>query len=122
MSVGGALGAVGRHGVATLWPTGTLPWATLAVNLTGAAALGALMTLVVERLPPGRYLRPFLGIGVLGSWTTVSTLMADTRQLWADGHAWVAGGYLAGTVLGGLAAAWAGVAAVRTLTGRGGIP
>ena len=37
------------------------------------------------RWPPHRYVRPFLGVGVLGGYTTFSTYMLDTRPCWRRG-------------------------------------
>lgn len=86
---------------------GGFPWATFLVNITGSLALGVLMTLVVERWPPTRYVRPFVGIGVCGGYTTWSTLMTDSILLMRSRHVLIAVGYLAATLVCGLAATMA---------------
>ena len=52
--VGGVLGALVRVGLAQAAPTGAgaWPWATFAVNMAGALALGYIVTRLQERLPP----------------------------------------------------------------------
>ena len=116
IAVGGALGSVGRWGVSELLPhdPGQVAWSTFAVNVSGALLLGLLMAFMADVLAGTRYVRPFLGVGVLGGWTTFSTYMFDTRAMLAGGH--VASGlllYLAGTLLVGLVGVWAGLAAGR---------
>ncbi|MDX6300581.1 MAG: fluoride exporter [Nocardioidaceae bacterium] len=124
VSVGGALGSLGRWGVSRALPhaDGQVPWATSVENLSGALLLGLLMAVVLSRGAPGRYLRPFVGVGVLGGYTTFSAYMLDTRGLLAAGHLPTALGYLLGTLAGGLVAVWAGLATGRGLlaaAGRG---
>lgn len=115
IALGGALGSLGRWGLATALPhpATSFPWATFITNVTGCLALGGLMVLT-EVWPPSRYLRPFLAIGVLGGYTTFSAYMLDTRTLLVTGHAATAGAYLAGSLAAGLAAVWAGVVAARS--------
>jgi fluoride exporter len=108
---GGSLGSVARYEVALAMPhaPGGFPWATFLVNITGSLALGLTMALVVERWPPTRYVRPFVGIGVCGGYTTWSTFMTDSTLLVRGGHLAMAVGYLTATVVCGLAATVAGV-------------
>lgn len=115
ISAGGALGSLARWGVGEAWPWSgnSFPVATFVVNVSGGFALGVLMVLVLDVWPARRYLRPFLGVGVLGGYTTFSTYMLETRELLADGRLSTAAAYLGGSVLVGLAAVWLGVAATR---------
>jgi len=119
VAAGGALGAAARSGLAAAWttPPGGFPWATLLVNLTGCAVLGALLELLARLTVPPRLARPFLGTGLLGGFTTFSAYALETRTLVAAGRPGLAAGYLAGTLVGALAAVWLGMLGVR-LTGR----
>ncbi|MEH0934736.1 fluoride efflux transporter FluC [Micromonospora psammae] len=120
VAVGGALGALARAGVqhALPHPAAGFPWATFAVNLTGCFLIGALMA-VLPRLGTGRpLLRPFLGVGVLGGYTTFATYAVDVHSVFRAGAPVTALSYLAATVLGALAAVWAGDALVGRLLGR----
>ncbi|CAM3702316.1 fluoride efflux transporter FluC [Nocardioides zeicaulis] len=103
VAVGGALGALLRHAVDVLAPAGLFPWPTLAINVVGSFALGALPLLAVVRRSPS--VAATLGPGVLGGFTTVSAWAGQTRALAADGHAPTAGLYLALTLAAGLGAA-----------------
>jgi CrcB protein len=119
IALGGGLGSVARYGLARLWPTpaGGFPWATFNTNVLGSLALGALMVYVLEVWPPARYRRPFLGVGVLGGFTTFSTYMVETRGLLAGHHPALAFGYALGSLVAGLAAVWAGAALARLAAG-----
>lgn len=117
IAAGGALGSAARYGVAQALPhaPGAVAWSTVVVNVTGAFLLGAVMVLVLEVWPPQRYLRPFLGVGVLGGYTTFSTFMADTATMVHEGRAGPAAAYAVASLLVGLASAWGGLAVGRRL-------
>jgi CrcB protein len=121
VAAGGVLGACARYGASLLWPTpsGAFPWTTFWVNVTGCAAMGVLMA-VIAALPGAHpLLRPFLGTGVLGGYTTFSTYAVDTQHLLAGGHGVTALLYLAATVAAALAAVWATAALTRLALRRG---
>jgi CrcB protein len=112
---GGAFGSLARWELSQLLPprAGAFPWATFTANMSGCLLMGVLMVFVVDVWPPSRYVRPFLGVGVLGGYTTFSTYMLDTRGLLVSGHVAVAGEYVFGSLLAGLAAVWLGLAGAR---------
>lgn len=115
VAVGGGLGAVARYAAGIAWPTpaGGFPWATLAVNALGCTAIGVLMVLVTEVWAAHRLVRPFLGTGVLGGFTTFSTYAVDIQQLAHSGHTPLALSYLAATPLSALITVWAAAATTR---------
>jgi CrcB protein len=117
IAAGGAVGSLARWGVAQTLPHAgdAFPWATFDANVSGCFALGALMVLVAEVWPPSRYVRPFLGVGVLGGYTTFSTYMLDTRALLLSGRGDLAGIYVVASLAAGLTAVWVGIVGVRTL-------
>jgi fluoride exporter len=119
ISLGGALGSLARWGVAEAMPhrADQFPWPTWLVNVTGAFALGVLMALVVGLWPHRRYLRPFLGVGVLGGFTTFSTWMLDTRTALTASPA-IAGLYVASTLVVGLLAVLTGLTLGREVVER----
>jgi CrcB protein len=63
--------------------------------------------------------RPFLIVGILGGWTTYSTLAVDAVVLAKDGHAGAGVLSLAATLVGGLALVAGGHALGRRALGRG---
>jgi CrcB protein len=101
---------------------GTFPWSTFTVNVTGCFALGVLLTLIVERWPPSRYVRAFAVIGFLGAYTTFSTYTVEAITLTKDHHAGVAAAYVAASIVAGLGAVYAGILLARlpVLRGRAG--
>jgi CrcB protein len=103
---GGFLGAVLRAAVAETWAThpDRWPWATFAVNIAGALALGYFATRLQERLPLSAYRRPFLGTGICGALTTFSTMQVEVLRM-LDRHEWaLAAGYCAASIAGGFLA------------------
>lgn len=115
LGCGGALGALGRYAVAVAVPTpaGQFPWATFAANISGSALLGLLLVLLIEQFPRGRLARPVVATGVLGAYTTFSTFVVESVQLFRDSHPLTALAYLAASVAAGLAAVWLGMLAAR---------
>jgi fluoride exporter len=114
--VGGAIGALARYGLAEALPhaPGTWPWATFAVNVAGALALGYLTTRLQERLPPSAYRRPLLGTGLCGALTTFSTMQVELLQMLDAGDAGLAASYAAASLAAGLLA----IAATTNLVRR----
>jgi CrcB protein len=114
VAVGGALGAVLRASLSLAFPSPaeSFPWTTFAINVGGSLAL-ALLT-VAPGLRGHSLVRPFLGAGLLGGFTTMSTAAEDTRALLASGHETTAAAY----VLGTLTAALVAVHLVRVLAAR----
>ncbi|MDT9690240.1 CrcB family protein [Streptomyces sp. P9(2023)] len=121
VAAGGALGAVARYGASLAWatPHGAFPWTTLTVNATGCAAIGVLMVLVTEAVSaPHPLLRPFLGTGILGGYTTFSTASLDTQRLLDAGDTARGVAYMGATVAAALAAVWAATTATRGVLAR----
>jgi CrcB protein len=120
VSLGGVVGAVARYGLATAWPHGPqdFPWATFVINVSGCFLIGILMVLISEVWSAHRLIRPFLGVGVLGGYTTFSTYTTDVQQMVAAGAAGTGLLYLAGTAAAALAAVYLGVALTRLAARR----
>ena len=114
-ALGGALGALGRWGLAEGLPSSPAgwPWATLVVNLTGCLLMGALLALVAARSPEPAWARPFLGVGLLGGWTTFSTFAVEVVELVDAGSAVLAAAYVLASVVGGVAAVALGSSVAR---------
>jgi CrcB protein len=123
IAVGGVIGAESRYGIDRLVPANhsDFPWATFTINVSGCLLMGALMVVVTELLTPHRLLRPFLGIGILGGFTTFSGFTVDAVAL-VDAHrAGLAIGYVLATLVVAAAALALGTVATRWL-GRRAIP
>jgi fluoride exporter len=121
-SAGGVLGAWARYGIGLMWRNhaGEFGWSTVLVNVTGSLLLGALMVVLLEIGTPHRLARPFLGVGVLGGFTTFSAFAVDAAALVHSHRTGVAAAYVLATILGCCAAVWMSTALVRRLVnGRG---
>lgn len=110
-------GSVARHAVGVALPSspGGWPWSTLLVNVTGCLLIGALMVLILEARATHRLVRPFLGVGVLGGYTTFSTYAGDAQVLLAAGRPAAALSYLAGTAAAALMSVHVGVTLTRAV-------
>jgi CrcB protein len=119
IAVGGAVGALARYGVGLVLPTvpGRFPWGTFLINVVGCLLIGVLMVLVTDVFTGWPLLRPFLGVGVLGGFTTFSTYANEARGLLRPGSVPVAFGYLAGTLVSALLAVLVGMVVARRLWG-----
>ncbi len=104
-----------RHGVNVLMNRvlgSPLPYATAVVNITGCAIIGALAgALATGQVRMGIEMRSLVFVGVLGGFTTFSSLGLDTLSLVHQGRAGQALGNVAVQVGIGLAAVFAGYAA-----------
>jgi CrcB protein len=115
IAVGGSLGTLARYEMDQWLVVSGLgfPWATFTVNVLGSFLLGALVTLVTERWPPTRYVRPFAVIGFCGGFTTFSTLTVELMRRVEGGRVGLAAVYLGASLVAGVAAAGAGVLLAR---------
>jgi fluoride exporter len=117
IAVGGMVGAVGRHAVSLLLPTptGGVPWSTVVVNASGCLLIGVLMVLIMEGRQAHALVRPFLGVGVLGGYTTFSTYAVDIQVLLVGGRPGTALAYFVGTAAIALVAVQLGVVLTRAV-------
>jgi fluoride exporter len=141
VALGGACGSVARYLLGS-WVTTLLaiPWylfpgagpglqtfpiGTLVVNIVGALALGYLLEALARRgreTVQRRKIRIGIGTGVIGGFTTYSTLALETQQMLTVGLPWLALLYVVLTLAGGTAACLGGIAiaarAARRRKGR----
>jgi fluoride exporter len=120
IAAGGVLGALARWGAGVAWPASRtgFPLTTFGVNALGCLAIGVLMVFVEDVFPTWRLLRPFVGVGILGGFTTFSAYAVDIVRLTDAGAAGVAAGYLVATVVVALLAVAAGYHGTRAAVRR----
>lgn len=111
--LGGALGAGARYGVGlfALRQLPGFPWGTLIVNLAGSLLMGVLAGSLGRQL--GGPLWLFLGVGVLGGFTTFSAFSFDAVTLIERGALGGTLGYFLASVLGALTLFAGGFALAR---------
>jgi CrcB protein len=117
IACGGAAGALARYAITTAIPTrpGHIPWGTLLINVSGSAVLGFLLVVIAERIPGDRLARPVLGTGMIGAYTTFSTLAVESVLLGRDGRALTAVAYVLMSLILGLIAVAMGTLAARAV-------
>jgi CrcB protein len=116
--LGGAFGSGARYltGRATLSLFGPdFPYGTLAVNLIGGLLMGALVGVLARASNGGETWRLLLGVGVLGGFTTFSSFSLDAVTMIERGQLTVALGYVLVSVIGSIAALFAGLTLARTV-------
>lgn len=96
VALGGIVGAEARYGLSVAVPHAPdeFPWSTVYTNIIGCFCLGILMSLLGQLSSPHRLVRPFVGIGVIGGFTTFSTFTVDAERLIEQHRAGVAGLYV----------------------------
>ena len=115
---GGAIGAgfrshVGRVALQHMGPG--FPWGTWIVNLVGGFLMGALAGVLARSNASGEQLRLFLGVGVLGGFTTFSAFSLEAFNMLARGNYLLASSYAVSSVVGSVLMLVLGVYLVRAL-------
>lgn len=122
VALGGMVGTAGRYALDhVLASDGAVSTATLVENLAGAFVLGLLLEALVRAGGENRLrrvLRLGLGTGVLGGFTTYSSLALEVQNMFADGHATAALTYGLGSVVAGCFACTLGVLLSALIGGR----
>jgi CrcB protein len=90
----------------------------MGVNIAGCALIGVLMVAVTESRVTHRLVRPFLGTGLLGGFTTFSTYAVDIRELLDGGRVATSLAYLVATPVAALLAVRCAVTASRRVLKR----
>jgi CrcB protein len=115
LAAAGAAGTLLRTGCTTLAVRllgGSFPWGTLAVNVAGSFAFGAVFALARAR-SLSTEAEVILLVGLLGGFTTYSSFAFQSVEMLQSGRAAAAIVYLAASNLLGLAAVWAGLRSFR---------
>lgn len=120
--LGGVLGGLARYAATIAEPAAPadFPWATFAVNTSGAFCLPLLLTLLACLRPADRLLRPLLGTGFLGAFTTFSSVTTAVDRYVAGGRVDVALTYLIGSLVAALVAVALGLLLGRAVVRRRG--
>ena len=115
IAAGGVIGALARQGLWAAFPhaAGTFDWTTSGINVAGCGLIGVLMVTVTEVWHGHRLAAPFLGVGVLGGFTTFSTYIVEIQNSVSAGAPQTGLAYLAATVVAAMVAVSAGAAAAR---------
>lgn len=120
VALGGGVGAALRYQLGrtiTHWlgpvTVTTFPWATLAVNVIGSMAMGALVGFLARHGQGGEQWRLLLGVGLLGGFTTFSSFSLELMLLIERGQSLTALAYALISVMAGLAGLYIGLVIMR---------
>lgn len=119
IAVGGAIGSIARYLLSSqiTHAVGSgFPWGILIVNILGCFTMGVIAELAALTWNMSPEMRAFLTTGVLGGFTTFSAFALDTAVLTERGDLTGATLYVTASVGLSVAALFAGLAMVRTLT------
>ncbi len=115
VALGGGLGSVARFGASQIFGASPGVYTILGINLLGSYIMGAVMPWSSAQKQRGR---SFLGVGVLGGFTTFSTFILEMYGL-AHGPGFMqAFIYGVGGLGCGLGACWAGAFSFSLLNAR----
>ena len=120
VALGGAIGALLRYQsgrLITYWlgvaAVTAFPWATLMVNVVGSLFMGVLAGFLARHGSGGEQWRLFIGVGVLGGFTTFSSFSLEMMLLIERGQAFEALTYALVSLLAGLTALYLGLIIMR---------
>lgn len=115
VGIGSFLGGILRYLLSQLIQSkvlSTFPFGTLTVNIIGCFLIGIAFGFSERSLFPAEW-RLFIVTGFLGGFTTFSSFSNETVALIRDGQSWHALSYVAGSVIVGLIATFAGISVIK---------
>lgn len=114
---GGAIGAGLRYGLSRALPVSAAgwPWATFVANVLGGFAMGVLAAWILRGDNSAEPLRLFVGVGVLGGFTTFSAFSLEMMRMIERGQTGLAAGYAVASVLLAIGALYAGMTAAKAV-------
>lgn len=114
--LGGAIGAGFRYHLSkiALQNMGSgFPWGTWIANLLGGLLMGVLAGTLARSADGAEPLRLFLGVGVLGGFTTFSAFSLETYNMLVRGDYMMAVAYAVSSVTGALLLLFLGILLTR---------
>ena len=105
VGAGSFLGGAGRYLVSLAMKSVSkgFPWATLVVNLVGCFLIGLLWGVFSKNGTEGSNWASFLTVGLCGGFTTFSTFSKEALVMLQGGNIWGFAGYVAISVIAGIA-------------------
>jgi CrcB protein len=110
--LGGAIGSVARY-LSQKWFSGhypgSFPWGTFTVNITGCFLIGLFWGITFKSFASNEHWKLFLMTGICGGYTTFSAYSLESMALLKEQKLGLFFSYIAGSVLLGLLATYAGM-------------
>ena len=110
VAAGGDLGASLRYGTSIIFRffNPNLPFGTLAVNIIGSFIIGLLVSKLETKISSEVFIRYFLIIGVLGSYTTFSSFSMEVIELYNNNKLFFSLFYILISIFSCIVAAYVG--------------
>lgn len=121
ISIGGISGAVLRYlfkGIHIYHYHENIPINTLIINITGSFLLALILTVAFEVWEFDADIRLGIATGLLGAYTTFSTLCKETVGLMKEGFYFSAVSYITVSVMIGIAAVYLGIVIAREVVSK----
>ena len=118
LAVAGAAGTLARYGLGGLaqrWLGESFPWGTAVVNVAGCFAFGVVWGLASDRWTITPETRTVILVGFLGAFTTFSTFVSETGQLFSDAEVLIGLGNVAFQFVAGIGVFFFGLAVGRAV-------
>jgi CrcB protein len=112
IAVFGAAGTMARYGLqgfVQMRTSGTFPYGTLLINLTGCFLVGLIGQFTMNRMVISPDWRIAIGVGFFGGYTTFSSFGWETAKMLEDGEWLPATTYVAASVVAGLLLTMTGI-------------
>ena len=116
VALGGAVGASGRYLLTAQmlhWFGPNFPWGTFSANLIGSFIMGFIAEGLALKFHFSPEMRSFVMTGLLGGFTTFSAFSLDAANMMERGDGLLSMLYVGGSVVGAIAALFAGLYFVR---------
>ncbi len=116
IGIGGCIGAILRFMIKDVFSgQRSLPFDTLLINTSGCFLLALIMSVALEVLKQNSNLKLGIATGLLGAFTTFSTICKEVSSLIFEGLYFQAILYIASTLLFGLLAIYLGISVSREM-------
>lgn len=116
ISIGGGFGAVFRLAIENIsvWNyQESMPFNTFVINIVGCFILSLFLTIAYEIMAVDADIRMGVSTGLIGAFTTFSTLCKETVELMAIGEHFLAIAYIVASIILGFAAVYFGIVLAR---------
>lgn len=118
VALGGGIGAAGRYLLGKimfrLMGPG-FPWGTLVANVLGGLVMGLFIGWLTFKVSGGQNLRLFIGVGVLGGFTTFSSFSLESLRMIENKAYAMAAGYMSASVVLSILAVFIGLMMARKI-------
>jgi len=107
VGLGGMIGTILRYSIVMLLGQNTFPLATFLINIAGSFIIGIIFGITLHT-SGGNWVKLFFATGICGGFTTFSAFSIENVELLQQEKYLVAATYITGSIVFGIAAAFAG--------------